>query len=247
MRAIGMSDIGKCRKNNEDAYYIAVGEEAADNLFLIADGMGGCNAGEVASGSALEAFLAYYEQEKAKDTAAEPLDLLTGSVAAANQAVYTKSNSAKEFAEMGTTIVAAAVREKKLYIAYVGDSRAYLYRKKELLPLTTDHSYVMELVKLGTITKEEAAEHPKRNIITRAVGIKETVETDTIIQPLREGDMLLLCTDGLSGMLKDAEIAKVLGRKVSLEKKAALLVEKANQQGGYDNISLILVDIGGKD
>ncbi|MBR4015002.1 MAG: Stp1/IreP family PP2C-type Ser/Thr phosphatase [Anaerotignum sp.] len=247
MRAIGMSDIGKCRKNNEDAYYIAVGEEATDNLFLIADGMGGCNAGEVASGSALEAFLAYYEREKAKDTAAEPLDLLTGSVAAANQAVYTKSNSAKEFAEMGTTIVAAAVREKKLYIAYVGDSRAYLYRKKELLPLTTDHSYVMELVKPGTITKEEAAEHPKRNIITRAVGIKETVETDTIIQPLREGDMLLLCTDGLSGMLKDAEIAKVLGRKVSLEKKAALLVEKANQQGGYDNISLILVDIGGKD
>lgn len=247
MRAIGMSDIGKCRKNNEDAYYIAVGEEAADNLFLIADGMGGCNAGEVASGSALEAFLAYYEQEKAKDTAAEPLDLLTGSVAAANQAVYTKSNSAKEFAEMGTTIVAAAVREKKLYIAYVGDSRAYLFREKELLPLTTDHSYVMELVRLGTITKEEAAEHPKRNIITRAVGIKETVETDTIIQPLREGDMLLLCTDGLSGMLKDAEIAKVLGRKVSLEKKASLLIEKANQQGGYDNISLILVDIGGKD
>lgn len=247
MRAIGMSDIGKCRKNNEDAYYIAVGEEATDNLFLIADGMGGCNAGEVASGSALEAFLAYYEQEKAKDTAAEPLDLLTGSVAAANQAVYTKSNSAKEFAEMGTTIVAAAVREKKLYIAYVGDSRAYLFREKELLPLTTDHSYVMELVRLGTITKEEAAEHPKRNIITRAVGIKETVETDTIIQPLREGDMLLLCTDGLSGMLKDAEIAKVLGRKVSLEKKASLLIEKANQQGGYDNISLILVDIGGKD
>lgn len=243
MKAVGMSDIGKCRKNNEDAYYISAGDDPAENLYLVADGMGGLNAGEVASSSAIEAFLAHFWKEMKHAESEDVLDLLTGAMAAANLEVYKKSNSAREYAEMGTTLVAAAIREDKVYVAHVGDSRAYLFRKREMLPLTTDHSYVMELVKLGNITKEEAATHPKRNVITRAVGIKESVEVDTNIHPLKKGDMVLLCSDGLSGMLKDEEMAKILNKRTTLEKKAAILVEEANKKGGHDNISLILVEI----
>ncbi len=243
LKAVGISDIGRCRKNNEDAYHITAGDDPVHNIYVVADGMGGCNAGEVASSSAIETFLEYLRQEKEHAGSEETLDLMTGAVAAANEAVYRKSNSAREFAEMGTTLVAAVIREEKLFVVHVGDSRAYLYRKKMLKPLTTDHSYVMELVKMGSITKEEAAEHPKRNVITRAVGIRDSVETDTMIRQVKKGDMLLLCTDGLSGMLRDDEIARILDKRCSVERKAAVLVDEANKHGGYDNISLILVEI----
>ena len=219
MKAVGMSDIGKCRKNNEDAYYISAGEDPAENLYLVADGMGGCNAGEVASSSAIEAFLAHFWKEMKHATTDDMLDMMAGAMTAANKEVYTKSNSAREFAEMGTTMVAAAIREDKVYVAHVGDSRAYIFRKREMIPLTTDHSYVMELVKMGNITKEEAATHPKRNVITRAIGIKNTVEADTVIRPLQKNDIIVLCTDGLSGMLKDEEMAKILNKRTDLEKR----------------------------
>ena len=218
MKAVGISDIGRCRKNNEDAYYLAEEDAQLQHLYIVADGMGGCNAGEVASNGAIEAFVDYVAEHKEIQ---EIPDLLTGAFQAANKSVFDQSNSALEFAEMGTTMVAAVV----------------------LNPLTTDHSYVMELVKLGTITKEEAAVHPKRNIITRAVGIKDTVETDMTIVPVEKGDLLLLCTDGLSGMLSDEEMAQMLRQKESVKRKAEKLVETANLRGGYDNISLILIEI----
>ncbi len=239
MKAVGISDIGKCRKNNEDDFYVAKEDASLPYLYIVADGMGGCNAGEVASRSAISAFVDYAKQEKEE----EPADLLAGGIQAANKAVFDKSNTETDFAEMGTTIVAAAVEQDKVYVAYVGDSRAYLMQNGHLTLLTTDHSYVMELVKLGTITKEEAAKHPKRNIITRAVGIRDTVEADTVVQDVKEGDVLLLCTDGLSGMLTDMEIEAVLQEKISAEEKAAQLVAEANEHGGHDNISLILVEI----
>lgn len=244
MKAVGISDVGRYRKNNEDAYYIASDNDGRNgNLFIVADGMGGCNAGEVASNYAIESFLEYFYDEKNKE---DILDQLAGALIAANQAVYRKSNSSREFAEMGTTLVAAAIRDGKIYIVYVGDSRAYLIRKNEIVPLTTDHSYVMELVKLGTITREEAATHPKRNIITRAIGLNKSVEVDAVVQAIEKGDVLLLCTDGLSGMLKDGEMLEIILKRISLEKRAQRLLESANNHGGYDNISLILVDIGGK-
>lgn len=247
MKAIGISDIGKCRKNNEDALYVPLPEDEIQNLFIVADGMGGCNAGEVASQYAIDSFLNYIKKERDSRGEEDIPDLLAEAMAASNRAVYDKSNSEREFAEMGTTMVAAAVQDGKIFVAYVGDSRAYLFRKKELSALTTDHSYVMELVRLGSITKEEAASHPKRNIITRAVGIKETVETDAIVENALRGDILLLCTDGLSGMVSDKEMAEVIEKRITLEKKAQRLVEMANERGGYDNISLILVDVGGKN
>ena len=238
-----MSDIGKCRKNNEDAYYISAGEDPSENVYLVADGMGGCNAGEIASSSAIDAFLAHFWKEMQHAEQEDLPDLLTGAMAAANREVYEKSNQEREYAEMGTTLVAAAVREGKVYVSHVGDSRAYLFRKNALMLLTTDHSYVMELVKTGMITKEEAVDHPKRNIITRAVGIRDFVEADTTIRPVKQGDLLLLCTDGLSGMLRDIEIGEILERQMPLEEKAKLLVAEANRKGGQDNISLVLVEI----
>ncbi len=246
MKAVGISDIGRCRKNNEDALYVPSKEDDIQNLFIVADGMGGCNAGEVASQYAIDSFLEYIRKERDAHGEEDIPDLLTAAMTASNRAVYKKSNSEREFAEMGTTMVTAAVQDGKIYIAYVGDSRAYLFRKRELSPLTTDHSYVMELVRLGSITREEAASHPKRNIITRAIGIKETVETDAIVEKAMQGDILLLCTDGLSGMVSDKAMAEVIDKRITLEKKAQKLVEMANERGGYDNISLILVDVGGK-
>ncbi|MDD3394236.1 MAG: Stp1/IreP family PP2C-type Ser/Thr phosphatase [Anaerotignum sp.] len=247
MNAVGISDIGRCRKNNEDAIYVPSSSDDIQNLFIIADGMGGCNAGEVASQYAIDSFLDYIRKERDTHSQEDIPDLLAEAMMASNQAVYEKSNSNREFAEMGTTLVAAAVQDGKIFVAYVGDSRAYLFRKKELNALTTDHSYVMELVRLGSITREEAANHPKRNIITRAVGIKETVETDAVVEQALKGDILLLCTDGLSGMLSDKEIAEMIAKRTTIEKKAQKLVEMANERGGYDNISLILVDVGGKN
>lgn len=246
MKAVGVSDIGKCRKNNEDAIFVPSSTDDIQNLFIVADGMGGCNAGEVASGYAIESFLQYIRMERDIHSQEDIPDLLTEAMVLANKAVYDKSNSQREFAEMGTTMVAAAIQDGKLFVTYAGDSRAYLFRDKELRPLTTDHSFVMELVKLGSITREEAATHPKRNIITRAVGIKETIEVDTIVEKVTKGDILLLCTDGLSGALSDQDMAEVIGKRVKLEKKAQRLIEMANERGGYDNISLILVDVGGK-
>lgn len=243
MKAVGISDIGRCRKNNEDAYYISAGEDPAENVYLVADGMGGCNAGEIASSSAIEAFLEHFWKEMQYAEKEDLPDLLTDSMAAANREVYKKSNSEREYAEMGTTMVAAAVRGDKVYVCHVGDSRAYLFRKNALMLLTTDHSYVMELVKTGMITKEEAVDHPKRNIITRAIGIRDLVEADMTIRPVKEGDLLLLCTDGLSGMLRDIEIGEILESKLSVEEKAKCLVAEANRKGGQDNISLVLVEI----
>lgn len=246
MKAVGLSDIGRCRKNNEDAFYVPTEEDSVQNLYIVADGMGGCNAGEVASSLAIEAFLNYIKKEQSHHKEEDIPDLLTGAMVEANRAVYLKSNSGSDFAEMGTTLVAAAVQGGKIYVVYVGDSRAYLYQNKQLVQLSTDHSYVMELVKMGTITKEEAAIHPKRNIITRAIGIRERVETDAVMEEAGKGDILLLCTDGLSGMLTDREITEIIGKRISLEKRADQLVQRANERGGHDNVSLILVDIGGK-
>ena len=248
MRAIGISDIGKCRKNNEDAYFVGTSEhEETRNLFVIADGMGGCNAGEVASSYAIETLIKHVSENRKNHSSDDILDLLAGALVEANKKVYEKSNSGIEFAEMGTTLVAAMLENKKIHIAYAGDSRAYLIRQKEMTQMTMDHSYVMELVKLGSITREEAKTHPKRNVITRAIGIRESVEIDTVVQKVEKGDYYLLCTDGLSGMLNDEEILGIISKRIAFDKKAQRLIDTANKKGGHDNISLILIDIGGKE
>ena len=143
---------------------------------------------------------------------------------------------------MGTTFTAAAVIGNKLYGLHVGDSRIYVYDKNGLKQLTKDHSFVMEMVRMGKLTIDEARVHPKRNMITRAVGIEETIPADTVICTLEDDSIVLVCSDGLSTMITDDEIEKILKKKTDIGKKADLLVELANKNGGYDNISVILAD-----
>ena len=235
MKAVGNSVIGMRRTNNEDAIYI----NEQKNLYLVADGMGGCNAGEVASSTAISAFVKAMENAEN----GEILDKMMSAVAQCNKEVYQKSRENIEFLDMGTTLVAVTVENEKMFIVHVGDSRVYLFRENNLQQITTDHSYVMELVKIGSITREEAEVHPKRNIITRAIGIREDVEADTIIEDMKQGDKILLCTDGLSNMVSKGEMTKILIEQCSTEEKVKKLVVLANEKGGLDNISLILIEI----
>lgn len=244
MRAIGKSVVGMCRKNNEDTIYVSEETTKLKNVFIIADGMGGCNAGEVASATAVQTFLEFFtaHANNLDEDKTEILDLLVDSVSYANKMVFEKSKESEDLLDMGTTFIATIIGTNKIYVIYVGDSRVYLYRKQEsICQLTTDHSYVMELVKNGTLSLEEAANHPKRNIITRAVGIQEKVEADAIIEPIQENDLILLCSDGLSCMLSDEEIESILEEEIDMEQKVEKLIDMANQKGGYDNISLILI------
>ncbi|NDO46816.1 Stp1/IreP family PP2C-type Ser/Thr phosphatase [Clostridium sp. MD294] len=235
MKAVGNSVIGMRRTNNEDAIYI----NEQKNLYLVADGMGGCNAGEVASSTAITAFVEAMENAVNGET----LDKMINAVAQCNKKVYKKSKENIEFLDMGTTLVAVTIENEKMFVVHVGDSRVYLFRENNLQQITTDHSYVMELVKIGSITREEAEVHPKRNIITRAIGIREEVEADTIIEEIKQGNKILLCTDGLSNMVSKKEITKILIEQCSTEEKVKKLVALANEKGGLDNISLILIEI----
>ncbi len=235
MKAVGNSVIGMRRTNNEDAIYI----NEQKNLYLVADGMGGCNAGEVASSTAISAFVEAMENAENGET----LDKMMSAIAQCNKKVYQKSRENVEFLDMGTTLVAVTIENEKMFIVHVGDSRVYLFRENNLQQITTDHSYVMELVKIGSITREEAEVHPKRNIITRAIGIREEVEADTVIEDVKQGDKILLCTDGLSNMVSKGEMTKILIEQCSTEEKVKKLVVLANEKGGLDNISLILIEI----
>jgi len=235
MKAVGNSVIGMRRTNNEDAIYI----NEQKNLYLVADGMGGCNAGEVASSTAISAFVEAMENAEN----GEILDKMISAVTQCNKKVYQKSRENIEFLDMGTTLVAVTIENEKMFVVHVGDSRVYLFRENNLQQITTDHSYVMELVKIGSITREEAEVHPKRNIITRAIGIREEVEADTVIEDVKQGDKILLCTDGLSNMVSKGEMTKILIEQCSTEEKVKKLVVLANEKGGLDNISLILIEI----
>lgn len=235
MKAVGNSVIGMRRKNNEDAIY--VNEEK--RLYIVADGMGGCNAGEVASSTAITYFVEAMEKTENE----EILDRMMFATRACNQIVYQKAKKNIEYMDMGTTIVAATIENDKVYVIYVGDSRAYRFRDNDMRQITTDHSYVMELVKIGSITIEEAEVHPKKNIITRAIGVREDVEPDIVIADIKQGDKILLCTDGLSNMVSKKEMAKILVKEISTEEKVKELILLANEKGGLDNISLILIEI----
>ncbi len=210
-------------------------------VFVVADGMGGAQAGEVASKVAVEAF-----EQGLPDTgsAEERLVLRTRE---ANQQIHELSHAERERAGMGTTLTAAYVDGDELAIAHVGDSRAYLFRRGELKRLTRDHTLVGALVEQGKLTEEEAAEHPQRSIITRALGPEADVEVDTWRYPLRAADVVLLCSDGLTSMVPDERIAEVLAAPSGLEQRADALIDEANAAGGRDNITVVLFRIEDTD
>jgi protein phosphatase len=225
---VGLTDVGRQRQSNEDSFI------EARPLFAVADGMGGARAGEVASRIAVEAF------ESSREPAADSEAELVAIARAANRQIYELAHSDEAYRGMGTTLTAVMVGGREVTVGHVGDSRLYRLRDDELERLTTDHSLVEELVRKGRILPEEAETHPQKSIITRALGVESDVEVDTLTCAASDGDVYLICSDGLTGMLSEDEVAEVLRTRDSLEGAARHLIEAANQAGGRDNITVVL-------
>jgi PPM family protein phosphatase len=225
----GATDQGQVREGNEDGYVV----DRRLQLFAVADGMGGHRAGEVASATALEAMRA----SVASGTG------IGDAITNANAAVHGKATGDADLQGMGTTLTAVVPDGNGVLVGHVGDSRAYLLRDGELRQLTTDHSLVEELVREGRLTEEQAAVHPQRSVITRALGVEDNVEVDVYPVPLLPGDRLLLCSDGLTTMLRPQAISSLLRRESDPTRAANLLVDAANAAGGEDNITTIVIDV----
>lgn len=247
------TDTGKTRQQNEDTCYagaLTLSRGTPITVLLVADGMGGAQAGEEASRLASEVArqsLATGLQSRLPTTDEEWHGLLTTVVLAANERVYTQANSDQKLAGMGTTLTLLVVSEARAHLAHVGDSRAYLLNGNGVtedgttfMQLTSDHSLVARLVDIGQLTPEEARNHPQRNVIYRALGGQPTIEVDTMSQPLQVGDRLLLCSDGLSTHVEDMELAQVVLTTQPPDQMCARLISLANQRGGRDNISVVL-------
>jgi PPM family protein phosphatase len=222
------SDTGRQRRTNEDRVF----EQAP--LFAVADGMGGARAGEVASGIVVDTLA-----EGLPDAGSEEERLATV-VQEANRRIHELAQSDPERAGMGTTVTAAYVGDDAVSVAHVGDSRAYRWRDGELERLTTDHSLVEELKRRGRLTEEEAEEHPQKSVITRALGPEADVEVDTLTYPARPGDVYMLNSDGLTGMVPEARIAELLSQTPDLKAAGQALIREANERGGRDNITVVL-------
>ena len=240
MRAFAKTDVGKAREINEDYYYISKPEDNIQ-VYILADGMGGYNGGEVASKLATTTALSYIQSNfdsipKEKE---DILNLVKSAMEYANMVVYEKSNSEKELEGMGTTLEVCLIYNNKAYIGHVGDSRVYRIRKEFIRKLTHDHSYVQKLVKDGTITEEEANRHPKKNMLMKALGCTAFVEPDVTVKGFIKDDIILMCSDGLTNMLEDKDIYEIIRREGTLA--AEKLIEKANENGGYDNITAIVI------
>jgi len=230
-RSAVVSHTGRKRRHNEDAYV------CAPPLFAIADGMGGARAGEVASNLAAAAL-------QTGDVDGGGQERVAALIQAANQSVYERSSRDAEVAGMGTTMTVALVEGAIITFGHVGDSRAYVLRDGTLEQLTDDHSLVAELVRGGKLSAEEAEHHPQRSVITRALGTDPDVDVDTFTVEARNGDVFVLCSDGLTDMVGDAEIGEVLGEpRESLREAAEDLVRRANRAGGQDNITVIAFEM----
>ncbi len=235
MRVYALSDIGSMRAVNEDSYYAP---REGERFCCVADGMGGHQAGEVASALAVDIF-----SEQMRDVILPVHERLRRAVTNANSAIFERASGNENMSGMGTTITALAQEGDDVHIAHVGDSRAYLLRNRALLRVTTDHTLVEEMVLKGVITLKEARVHPKRNIITRALGTSEKVEIDMLRIRVRPGDRFLLCSDGLSGYVEEHEMAEILNSRMKSEDKIGALVDRALDAGGKDNITAMLVSI----
>jgi protein phosphatase len=233
--AIGAkSDVGMVREANEDSYLVH------EPLFVVADGMGGHVAGDIASSTAVE------EIRQQSDTASsDDMETLAALVRNANSKIWEKAKADPSLHGMGTTCTLLLLDKKKAHIAHVGDSRAYIWRGGKLTQLTEDHSLVGRMVKEGRLKPEEAEHHPQRSIVTRALGVDADVEVDLLSVDLNEGDRLMLCSDGLSSMTDSSSMQEVLGSEPDPQRAADRLIQLANDAGGEDNITVVVVDIGG--
>ena len=227
------------RKLNQD--YVYSSQEPVGplpNLFVVADGMGGHQAGDYASKCAIETIEDYVESSQ--DT--EPIPVLEKAIRRANTVVRVFAQTDEKLKGMGTTVVAATINENKMCVANVGDSRLYVVGEREIRQITRDHSWVEEMVRRGGLKREQARIHPDKNIITRAIGVQEDLEVDFFKVTLKPGEIVLLCSDGLTNMLEDEEIRMILQGQRDLANKAESLIEAANNNGGKDNIAVVLID-----
>lgn len=241
MRILAKSDIGKARDMNQDSFYVPK-EDDEIKLCILADGMGGYKGGEIASSVAVysaQNYICNNFKETPKERS-DILKLITDSIEYANLMVYERSKESAEWKDMGTTLDVCLIYNNKAFIGHVGDSRVYRIRKNFMRKLTTDHSYVQELVRDGKITEEEADSHPKKNMLVKAIGCNSLVEPDVMCRGFLKDDIILMCSDGLTNMLKDAQIYKILLE--NSENPVAALINGANREGGMDNITAIIID-----
>ncbi len=245
MKFYAITDIGRKRELNEDYIYTSgqpIG--ALPNLFIVADGMGGHKAGDYASMHTVDRFVEVI-RELGEEHGVQ--DAINEAVTAANAYIYQRSRENSNLSGMGTTLVLASCIGNEAIVANIGDSRLYLVNDA-MTQITRDHSLVEEMVTLGGIDREMARNHPDKNIITRAVGVKEKVAADFFEVDLTKGDRLLLCSDGLTNMLRDEEIYQIIQNNKELEQAAKALVDAANENGGRDNIAVVLVEpFGGQE
>lgn len=240
IKAYAKSDKGKVRENNQDYFYISNSLDEVQ-LYILADGMGGYNGGEIASSLAVQTAKNYIENnfkeiEKDKDSI---IQLLGSSMEYANMVVYEKSKENPELQGMGTTLEICLIYNNKVYIGHVGDSRIYRIRKQFIRKLTQDHSYVQKLVKEGTITNEQAAHHPQKNMLMKALGCNAFVEPDVMVKGFLKDDILIICSDGLTNLVDQETIYEMASKNI--EQATKDLVNLANDRGGYDNITVIVI------
>lgn len=240
VKVCGLTDKGKRRELNEDSFKICGFEDGKPlGVCVLADGMGGHNAGEVASGAAVDIITNELKTCLDEDDDKKITLNIAGAIDFANAHIYERALKNREQAGMGTTTVIAYVRDSQLRIANIGDSCAYVISDKEICKITIDHSVVEELVRRGTITREEARCHPDKNIITRAVGTEEYVDADFFDYRVSPGETVILCSDGLWEMVTDEEIKDIVSKSENTEEAVKALVDEANKNGGVDNITVV--------
>lgn len=240
VKAFATSDVGQAREINEDYFYISFPDDPVQ-LFILADGMGGYNGGEIASKLAVTTAKNYIlsNYEKTDKNKEALLDLVKNASQYANMVVYEKAQENKDLTNMGTTLDICLVFQNKVVISHIGDSRIYRLRKEFFRKLTKDHSYVQQLVDEGRITKEESINHPKKNMLMKALGCTPFIEPDAMVKGFIKNDIILMCSDGLTNMVPEEEIYDII--KENPTDSTKLLVQRANDLGGRDNITAVII------
>lgn len=240
MFGFGDTDAGKIRKVNQDAIYVkneSIGY--LDNLYIVADGIGGHKAGEVASITAIDLFITYIKENHEE----EILDLLVSALSFSNKKVYEMSIKNEDYEGMGTTLLAATIKDNKIFIAHVGDCRLYGVRSDKIVQITSDHTYAMDLFKAGVISKEDAKKSKDSSILTRALGTDKNIKADALFCDIYKGDIFIMCSDGLTDMVSDNEIFNIVkDNSITGNIKVERLIEAANNNGGKDNIAVIIIE-----
>lgn len=238
MKTFSITDVGQKRKMNQD--YVYTSEEPIGNLlnlFVVADGMGGHNAGDFASKYTVDKLIESIKNSQEKN----PIKIIREAIEYANKALIKKAEENSEFNGMGTTLVVATIMREYIYVANIGDSRLYIIND-DIRQITKDHSYVEEMVRIGKIDREDARNHPDKNIITRAIGAGDEVAVDFFELKLEEKDIVLMCSDGLTNMIEDDDIKMIVKKQRDVAGKAEKLVEIANENGGKDNIAVVIIE-----